>query len=134
MEFAREEGELVLEVLGRLEHVVEDIHDVFALVALVAVVRAGAVGDLVDGHAVDVPRRARHLDGFLGGVVRACGDPVDDEHALRLGAVEALVVGLRGVGAEAAESLFLLLVFLGGVCRLLLLDASRARLVRRFVV
>ena len=117
---------------GRLEHVVEHVHDVFALVAL-GIVRAGAAGHLVDGHAVDVPRCARHFDGFLRRVIGACGDPVDDEHALRLGTMKALVVGLGRVGAEASESLFFLLDFLGGVGRLLLF-APRGSLVRRRVV
>lgn len=120
-------------MLGRLEDVVEHVDDVFALVALL-VVRAGAVGHLVDGHAVDVPRRAGHLDGFLGAVIGAGGDAIDDEHALRLGTIEAVTVSLGRVGAEASASLFFFLALLGRVCLLLLLLASRGRLVRRLVI
>lgn len=39
-------------MLGGFEDVVQDIDDVFALIAL-AVVRAGAVGDVGDGDVVD---------------------------------------------------------------------------------
>lgn len=65
LEFGGEEGELVLEVFGGFEDVVEDVDDVFALVAF-AVVGAGAGGEVGNGDVVDVAGCAGHGDGFGG--------------------------------------------------------------------
>lgn len=53
-------------MLGGFEHVVQDVDDVFALVAF-AIVGAGAVGEVTDCDVVDVPSCASHGDGFGGG-------------------------------------------------------------------
>lgn len=67
-------------MLGGFEDVVQDVDNVFALVAF-AVVRAGAVGNVGDCDVVDISSCASHGDGFGGGqgVVGVTG-AVDDEH------------------------------------------------------
>ena len=85
VEFGGKEGELVLEMLGGFEDVVEDVDDVFALVAL-EVVGAGAAREVADGDVVDVARCAGHGDGFGRGFVGgARTGAVDDKHSVGKG-------------------------------------------------
>lgn len=80
-ELGGEKCDLVSEVLGGFEDVVEDVDNVFALVSLF-VVRAGAAGFEGDCYVVDVPRCAGHFDGFGGDGGGAGAGAGEDEHSV----------------------------------------------------
>ena len=68
-------------MFGGFEDVVQDVDDVFALVAF-AVVEAGAGGKVGDCDGVDVAGCAGHGDCFRGvGEVVDVAGAVDDEHS-----------------------------------------------------
>jgi len=57
------------------------VDDMLALVSL-AVVGAGAAGQMTDAHVVDVACGAGHFDRFFGRIVSAAVGTVDYEHSV----------------------------------------------------